>query len=61
MSEPLLTARDVQNELQISYTTLWRLIKRGNFPQPIMVGDHRRWRRADVDQFCERNRAKPAA
>ena len=58
MAERLLRSRDVLNELAISYTTLWRWIKSGEFPKPIQVGTHRRWTRADIDELIEARRAK---
>ena len=37
-----------------SRTTIWRRIKKGEFPQPVDIGNGRiRWRKADIHQWIE--------
>lgn len=48
----------VTNEIlavgRFSRTTLWRRLREGTFPAPIPDGgDHRRWRRADIEAWVK--------
>ena len=51
----LLTCQDVMRMTEIrSRTTIWRRIKKGEFPQPVDIGNGRiRWRKADIHQWIE--------
>jgi predicted DNA-binding transcriptional regulator AlpA len=51
-----LTAEEVRNHFQISESTLWRIVKSGEFPKPFYLGSRRRWREADIVAF--ENKAK---
>ncbi len=48
----MLTACDVCERLQISRATLERMVRRGDFPEPVKLGPRLvRWRPADLDRF----------
>lgn len=59
---PLLTIRDVTQALKVSRTTLSQMVKRGEFPQPIMLtANVKRWTQEDVAACMESKRASSAA
>ena len=61
MDALLLKGSDVTVALGVSRVTLWRLVKHGDFPQPLRIGRNiLRWRRADVDAWLETRRAVSA-
>lgn len=48
----LMTTRQVCELLQCSRITLWRLIRKGQFPQPAKLTERaNRWTRAEVEEF----------
>lgn len=50
----LLRARDVQRELGISRTTIWRLVKAGEFPPPLRITSKViAWRKSDIEEWQE--------
>ena len=51
MGKPLLTYREVASRLNCCRQTVWKLVKRGEFPEPLKIGRARRWREADVDAW----------
>ena len=51
MSERLLTYHDLTLKLNLTRTTLWGLVKRGEFPQPIKIARCVRFRESDVDRW----------
>lgn len=52
--ESLLTLKDLEEILQVSRSTLWRLRKKGAMPEPISgIGRFARWRKVDIDQWLE--------
>lgn len=53
----LLTVKDVAAKLNISVSTVWRLVRKGELPAPIQIGGSTRWRRADLDALIAREAA----
>jgi excisionase family DNA binding protein len=50
----LLTARELANRLSISLRTLYRMLARGQLPQPIRLGRrHVRWKATDVQRYLD--------
>ena len=58
----LIAETEVRKRLAgISHTTLWRLRRTENFPQPISISPNRKgWREIDVDEWL-RTRAQMIA
>ena len=53
-----MTRYEVTNRLRCSRSTLYVLMDRDGFPQPIKVGRDNRWIAAEVDAWFERQAAK---
>lgn len=51
----LLTPKELCQELRISYSTLTRIVERGELPS-LRIGSALRFRREDVDLYLERAR-----
>ena len=52
MTEHLLTREQVEQRFGISRSGLRKLVKQGNFPQPILIGERLiRWRVSTIDEF----------
>ena len=49
--EPLLTVDDLERLLRVDRRTINRLLQRGKFPVPLMIGGRHRWRAADIEQL----------
>ena len=50
----LLRVKDVERELGISRTTIWRLVKAGAFPPPLRITSKAiAWRRSDIEAWQE--------
>lgn len=50
----LLTARQVADRLCVSIRTLYRLLDRGELPQPVRYTRKLvRWKRSDIDRYLE--------
>jgi excisionase family DNA binding protein len=50
----LLTAQEVAGRLSIGVRTLWRLVARGNMPQPVRFSRKLvRWKTADIDRYIQ--------
>jgi len=48
----LLKLSDVIELTSLSKSTIYRLVKRGEFPPPLKIGDQcSRWRREDLKQW----------
>lgn len=45
----LMTVKDVAVTLNMGRATVWRLVKNGQLPKPIKIGNSTRWRRADIE------------
>ena len=60
MTDQLLTAAEVADELRVSTMTVYRLIKGGELPA-VRVGRNYRVRRSDLDQYLESQIVDPTA
>ena len=50
----LLRRREVEAEIGLSRTTIYRLMAEGNFPRPIRVGPKAvRWPRAEIEVWLQ--------
>lgn len=50
----MMTAAQTAQLANIARSTMWALISRGRFPQPIRIGDRvRRWNRSTVLRWLE--------
>ncbi len=57
----LLRVKDVERELGISRTTIWRLVKAGTFPPPLRITSKAiAWRRSDIEAWQEQLAEKAA-
>ena len=57
----LLRVKDVERELGISRTTIWRLVKAGTFPPPLRITPKAiAWRRLDIEAWQEQLAEKAA-
>ena len=59
MSNRLLTRHEVESRCGISRTTVYRLMRLGQFPEPIRVGQRAvRWPESEIEKWlAERPRA----
>ena len=51
-----LTTREVCARLRCHRSTIWKMLRRGEFPQPIVVCNRHLWTEADISQWEEANR-----
>jgi excisionase family DNA binding protein len=52
--QDLLTSQQVADRLAVSVRTLWRLVKKGSFPQPIRYNRKLvRWKSGDVERYID--------
>ena len=59
MDNILLSDRLLAHQPGVSRASIWRWVKTGKLPQPILIGERtRRWRAADIECFLES--AQPA-
>ena len=57
----LLRVKDIERELGISRTTIWRLVKAGTFPPPLRITSKAiAWRRSDIEAWQEQLAEKAA-
>ena len=57
----LLRVKDIERELRISRTTIWRLVKAGTFPPPLRITSKAiAWRRSDIEAWQEQLAEKAA-
>ena len=58
----ILSPKQVTDKVGISHTTLWRLRRSGEFPEPIQLSTRRiGWREDEVEQYLESRRAQTPA
>lgn len=50
-ADGLLTSEDVRTRLQVSRTSLFRLLKEGRLPRPVRIMRENRWRKSDIDKW----------
>jgi excisionase family DNA binding protein len=60
MSDRLLTAGEVADQLRVSTMTIYRLIRRGELPA-VRVGRNYRVRASDLDRYLEGHVVDPAS
>jgi prophage regulatory protein len=52
LSEKLLLPAEVRERVRLSDPTIFRLRRKGKFPQPIILGERRiAWREAEIDEW----------
>jgi len=57
-----LSQKEITIKLGISHTTLWRLRRSGDFPQPTQLSSRRiGWRQDEVERYLESRRAQTPA
>ena len=61
MIDPLLTAREGADLLQISVPTFWRWVANGTLPKAVKLGGMSRWPKSEILAFVERAKAERAA
>ncbi|MBL9165673.1 MAG: helix-turn-helix domain-containing protein [Planctomycetaceae bacterium] len=49
--QQMIDVREVATILSVSTRTVWRLISRGEIPQPIRFGRNVRWRQIDIESW----------
>lgn len=60
MSDPLLTANEVAEQLRVSTMTVYRLVRRGELPA-VRVGRNYRIRQRDLAAYLEGQVVDPAS
>jgi prophage regulatory protein len=50
-TQRMIDVREVATILSVSTRTVWRLISRGEIPQPIRFGRNVRWRQIDIESW----------
>jgi prophage regulatory protein len=40
--------------IKFSDTHIWRLIRAGDFPKPLKIGNRNHWAEAEIDRYIER-------
>jgi prophage regulatory protein len=61
-SEPtirLLDKREVLAIVGVTYPTVWKLMRRGEFPRAVIVGGKSKWRSDEVDAWLANLRVRP--
>ena len=58
MNEKLLKLKDVTELLQVSRATIYRLVKKEEFPDFIKIGGGSYWKASDIQKFLENAQAK---
>jgi excisionase family DNA binding protein len=61
MTDPLLTAREGANILQVSVPTFWRWVSNGTLPKAVKLGGMSRWPQSELLAVVEAAKAKRAA
>ena len=60
MSDPLLRRQEVEREIGLSRSTIYRQIAEGLFPKPIRVGVRSvRWRESDIEKWKQQRIDEP--
>ena len=61
MTDPLLTAREGADLLQVSVPTFWRWAAKGTLPKPVKLGGMGRWPQSELLAVVEAAKASRAA
>lgn len=56
--DPLLSAREAAEFLQISSASFWRRVADGTVPPPIKLGSLSRWPQSDIAEVIEQAKAR---
>jgi predicted DNA-binding transcriptional regulator AlpA len=56
--DPLLSAREAAEFLQISNATFWRRVADGTVPPPIKLGSLSRWPQSEIADVIEQAKAR---
>ena len=57
ITDPLLTAREGAQYLQISVPSFWRRVADGTIPKPVKLGSLSRWPQSEITEVVERAKA----
>ena len=49
----LITAEELARMLNVSTRTLWRLLAKGELPEPVRLGGSTRWRSEEVSRWID--------
>jgi prophage regulatory protein len=48
----LLRESELRNRIKLSHSTIWRLVRDGNFPRPIQLSERAKgWRVSDIEAW----------
>ena len=62
IDKDLLTPRDVAGRMSVAIRTLWRMVERDGFPQPVRFTRKLvRWRTRDVERYVAKLRPRRRA
>lgn len=61
MTDPLLTAREGADLLQVSIPTFWRWAGKGTLPKPVKLGGMSRWPQSELLAVVETAKQKRQA
>jgi predicted DNA-binding transcriptional regulator AlpA len=50
----LLNVKEVSELVGLGVSTVWKQVRKGNFPAPIKIGGATRWRRIDLETLFSR-------
>lgn len=54
----LLSVEQIAMKFNLCTRSIWRLVAKGDLPQPILIGSSRRWYAADIDAYLAKQTAK---
>ncbi len=58
---PIINRREVCGFLNVSDTTLWRMVRAGRFPKPVKISERRiGWPKDQIEAWLEVKRAEAA-
>ena len=57
-TDSLLSVEEIAMKLNLCTRSVWRLVAKGELPEPIRVGHSRRWYPADLKAYLEKQTAK---
>ena len=57
----LMRQRDMMEFMQISRSTLWRIMRQEDFPKPVVLMGLKRWRREEIETWLRSRQDEAAA
>ncbi len=58
----LLRESELRDRIKLSHSTIWRLVRAGNFPRPIQLSERTKgWRAADIETWLAERAAAAEA